>query len=80
MTRYEYLQALQLADLNWAILQAKASAEVELSAGTERTVRAQLNAKLEGDGEREYRPPAYERLRRPAAARMTSRTPSTGTP
>ena len=54
MTRYEYLQALQLADLNWAILQAKASAEVELSTGTERTVRAQLNAKLEGDGEREY--------------------------
>ena len=55
MTRYEYLQAQQLADLNWAILQVKASAEVELSAGTERTVRAQLNTKLEGDGEREYR-------------------------
>ena len=31
VTRYEYLQALPLADLNWAILQAKASAEVELS-------------------------------------------------
>lgn len=28
VTRYEYLQALQLAGLNWAILQAKASAEV----------------------------------------------------
>ena len=55
VTRYEYLQAQQLADLNWAILQAKASAEVELSTSTERTVRAQLNAKLEGDGEREYR-------------------------
>jgi len=54
VTRYEYLQALQLADLNWAILQAKASAEVELSTGTERIVRAPLNAKLEGDGEREY--------------------------
>ena len=54
VTRYEYLQALQLADLNWAILQAKASAEAELSAGTERKVRAQLIAKLEGDGEREY--------------------------
>ena len=27
---------------------------MELSTGTERTVRAQLNAKLEGDGEREY--------------------------
>ena len=55
VTKYEYLQAQQLADLNWAILQAKASADVELSIGTERTVRAQLNAKLEGDGEREYR-------------------------
>ena len=54
-TKYEYLQALQLADLDWAILQAKASADVELSTSTERTVRAQLNAKLEGDGEREYR-------------------------
>ena len=55
VTKYEYLQALQLADLNWAILQAKASAEVELSAATERTIRAQLNSKLEGDAEREYR-------------------------
>ena len=55
VTRYEYLQALQLADLNWAIPQAKASAEVELSAATERTIRAQLNSKLEGDAEREYR-------------------------
>ena len=53
VTKYEYLQALQLADLNWAILQAKVSADVELSSGTERIVRAQLNAKLEG--EREYR-------------------------
>jgi len=55
VTKYEYLQALQLAALNWAILQARASAEVELSTGTERTVRAQLNSKLEGDAEREYR-------------------------
>ena len=54
VTKYEYLQAQQLADLNWAILQAKASADVELSTGTEQKVRAQLNAKLEG--EREYRP------------------------
>ena len=59
VTKYEYLQALQLADLNWAILQAKASADVELSTGMERTVRAQLNAKLEGDGEREYRRQLY---------------------
>lgn len=55
VTKYEYFQAQQLVDLNWAILQAKASADVELSSGTERTVREQLNAKLEGDGEREYR-------------------------
>ena len=55
VTKYEYLQAQQLADLNWAILQAKASADVELSTGTEQKVRAQLNAKLEGEGEREYR-------------------------
>ena len=34
-TNYEYTQALQLVDLNWAILQAKASADVELSTGTE---------------------------------------------
>ena len=59
VTKYEYLQALQLADLNWAILQAKASAEVELSTATERTIRAQLNSKLEGDGEREYRRQLY---------------------
>ena len=59
VTKYEYLQALQLADLNWAILQAKASADVKLSTSTERIVRAQLNAKLEGDGEREYRRQLY---------------------
>jgi hypothetical protein len=40
VTKYEYLQAQQMADLNWAILQAKASADVELSTATERTVRA----------------------------------------
>ena len=55
VTKYEYLQAQQLADLNWAIQQAKASAEVELSTATERTIRAQLNSKLEGDAERKYR-------------------------
>ena len=59
VTKYEYLQAQQLADLNWAILQAKASAEVEISTARERTVRTQLNAKLEGDGEREYRRQLY---------------------
>ena len=42
VTRYEYLQALQLTDLNWAILQAKASADVELSNSTENIVRLKL--------------------------------------
>ena len=54
VTRYEYLQALQLVDLNWAILQVKASADAELSAGMELEVRAQLIAKLKRKGKREY--------------------------
>ena len=53
-TNYEYTQALQLVDLNWAILQAKASAHVELSTGTETTVRSMLGKALEREGEREY--------------------------
>jgi len=53
-TNYEYMQALQLLDLNWAILQAKASADVELSTGTETTVRSMLGKALEREGEREY--------------------------
>ena len=53
-TNYEYTQALQLVDLNWAILQAKASADVELSTGMETTVRSLLGKALEREGEREY--------------------------
>ena len=53
-TNYEYIQALQLVDLNWAILQAKASADVELSTGTEATVRSMLGKALERECEREY--------------------------
>ena len=53
-TNYEYTQALQLVDLNWAILQAKASADVELSTGMETTVRSMLGKALEREGEREY--------------------------
>ncbi|MDA9324119.1 hypothetical protein N9Q56_00375 [bacterium] len=53
-TNYEYTQALQLVDLNWAILQAKASAHVELSTGTETTVRSVLGKALEREGERQY--------------------------
>jgi len=51
---YEYVQALQLADLNWAIMQAKASADVELSSDTEEAVRSELGERLLGEGQREY--------------------------
>lgn len=50
ITQYEYIQALQLVDLNWAILQLKASAQVELSTGTEKTVRRLLELKIEAEG------------------------------
>ena len=59
MTQYEYIQALQLVDLNWAILQLKASAQVELSTGTEKTVRQLLTRKIEGDGERDFNRQLY---------------------
>ena len=59
MTQYEYIQALQLVDLNWAILQLKASAQVELATGTEKTVRQLLTRKLESDGEREFNRQLY---------------------
>ena len=54
-TSYEYVLALQLVDLNWAILQRKASADIELSVGTEKEIRAELRDKLNREGEREYR-------------------------
>jgi len=46
--------ALQLVDLNWAILQRKASADIELSVGTEREIRFEIRDALNGEGEREY--------------------------
>ena len=46
MTQYEYIQALQLVDLNWSIMQLKASARVELSSATEATVRELLTKKF----------------------------------
>ena len=46
--------ALQLVDLNWAILQRKASADIELSVGTENKIRSELKSKLNREGEREY--------------------------
>jgi hypothetical protein len=46
VTQYEYIQALQLADLNWSILQLKASAHAELSHSTEGELRNLLEDKL----------------------------------
>ena len=51
---YELVLALQLVDLNWAILQRKAAADIELSVGTENKIRAELKSKLNREGEREY--------------------------
>ena len=51
---YEYVLALQLVDLNWAILQRKASADIELSVGTENKIRSELKSKLNREGEREF--------------------------
>lgn len=53
-TRYEFIQALQLIDLNWAILQTKASADVELSSGTESFIRHQLRQLLNKRAENKY--------------------------
>ena len=53
-TKYEFLQALQLVDLNWAILQVKASADVELSSGTERSIAHELRRILKAQAERKY--------------------------
>ena len=45
---------MQLVDLNWSILQRKASANIELSVGTENKIRSELKSKLNREGEREY--------------------------
>ena len=51
---YEYVLALQLVDLNWAILQRRASSHVELAAGAADTFRARLTQVMEDEAEREY--------------------------
>ena len=53
-TGYEYVLALQLVDLNWAIFQRKASADIELAVGTEEKIRSELRDKLNWKGRREY--------------------------
>ena len=51
---YEYVLALQLVDLNWAILQHKSSADVELSIGTESKVKSDLRTALNREWDRDY--------------------------
>ena len=51
VTQYEYIQALQLVDLNWSILQLKASAHAELSHSTEEELRNLLKKKVRQDAE-----------------------------
>lgn len=53
-TKYEFIQALQLLDLNWAILQVKASANVELSSGTERSIRRELKRILQAQAKEKF--------------------------
>ena len=55
MNNYEFVLALQLVDLNWAILQRKASADIELSVGTENKIRSELKSQLNWEGEMEYK-------------------------
>ena len=54
VTQYEYIQALQLVDLNWSILQLKASAHAELSHSTEEELRNLIKDKLSGDADRAF--------------------------
>ena len=54
VTQYEYIQALQLVDLNWSILQLKASAHAELSHSTEGELRNLLKDKLMRDADRAF--------------------------
>ena len=51
VTQYEYIQALQLVDLNWSILQLKASAHAELSHSTEEELHNLLKKKVRQDAE-----------------------------
>ena len=54
VTQYEYIQALQLVDLNWSILQLKASAHAELSHSTEEELHNLLERKLFREADRAF--------------------------
>lgn len=51
---YEYVLALQILDLNWAILQRKSSADFELAKSVSDDISRQLSRAMERDLEREY--------------------------
>lgn len=55
VTQYEFLQAQQLVDLNWSILQLKSSSDVELSTSMERNMSRLIDNKLEGNAESDSR-------------------------
>ncbi|MDA9226602.1 hypothetical protein N9P29_01800 [bacterium] len=55
VTQYEFLQAQQLVNLNWSILQLKTSSDVELSKSIERNMGRLIDNKLEGNAESESR-------------------------
>jgi hypothetical protein len=52
--QYEYIQAMQLVDLNWSILQLKASAHAELSHSTEEELHNLLEGKLFREADRTF--------------------------
>ena len=52
---YQFVLALQLVDLIWAILQRKVSADIELSVGTENEIPFKIRDKLNREGKIEYR-------------------------
>ena len=54
MTKYEFLLAQQLVDLNWSILQAKVSADMELSKGAENSTKIKLTKALENECDEEF--------------------------
>ena len=53
-TRYEFLLAQQLVDLNWSILKAKVSADIELSEGAENLAKLQLTEALENECDEKF--------------------------
>ena len=77
ITKYEFLLAQQLVDLNWSILQAKTSADVELSKGAENLAKIKLTKALENECDENTigsTRPSWKMV----ATKVVSRIPSTG--